>query len=127
MKRLAFILIVSIGTFINLSFINSAEDAVLGYWYVEAFEESHIKVMKSKSGSYFGKITSSSQELLVGKVILKNMTYHSDGGYWEGRLLPPNRFFEVDAKFYLDQPDTLRVKGNILFISKTFLWVRVEE
>jgi hypothetical protein len=127
MKRLAIILIVSIGTIINLSFISSAEDAVLGYWYVEAFEESHIKIMKSKAGSYFGKTTSSSQEFLVGKVILKNMTYNSDGGYWEGRLLPPHRFFEVDAQFHLDQPDTLRVKGHILFISITFLWERVQE
>jgi len=126
LKKLAIILSVSLAISIHFSFIKPASEAILGHWYAEALEESHIKVMKSKAGSYFGKISHSSKEYLVGEIILKNITYNSDANYWEGTLMPPHRNFAVDAKFYLEDEKTLQVKGQILFISKNYLWKRVE-
>jgi len=123
------ILCVCLGIFCQVSFKNPSAQAkdILGYWYAKDLEESYVKIMQSKAGSYFGRIVKSAEPTFVDKVMLKNMVFNEEESLWEGTLMPPHRNIEVNATFKLKSEQVLEVEGRVFLITKNYTWERSEE
>lgn len=129
MKKTTLILSLCIAIYSQLSFQNPSAQAeeISGHWYAADLEQSHIKIMKSKAGSYFGRIVKSAEPTFVDKVILKNTVFNEEESLWEGTLMPPHRNIEVNATFKLRSEQVLEVEGRVFLITKNYTWERSEE
>lgn len=119
-------------------------DAVTGVWltaagdgYVQVFEEAgryHGKTVGAPPGEGDPDATdehnpdpAKRDRNLLGIRLLKGFEYDGDGVWKGGRAYDPNNGKTYDAKMWLEDPDTLKLRGYIgmSLFGRTETWTRV--
>jgi len=127
---------------IAFTFTAHAQDEILGGWTPNE-GETIIKIYKSESGVYAGKVVwlkeatnkqgepfkdvkNPNKELrdrtIMGMDMLENLKY--DEGNWVGTLYTPKKGRTVDAALSLNEADNLDVNVSFRGFSKTITWTR---
>ena len=106
-------------------------------------EKSIVKIYK-KGDKYFGKVIDilnpnkrnnkctectdyRKDQPILGMEIIKDLTFDADDKeYSDGTILDPNNGKVYDCKLWLENKNTLNVRGYILFFFRTQQWLRVE-
>lgn len=60
---------------------------------------------------------------ICGKQMLTGFKWNQDTGRWEGTMQPPDSGMKLNAEITSDGKTFLRMKGKMLFVSKTMSFV----
>ena len=124
MKRLILFILLCATSTLGIS-QNSFGD-IVGEWYGEEQDRSTFLVTKNSDGVYKAVVTASEKPDNIGEVVFEDVRFDTDSKTWKGALTPPGRSISVNAKFDLVKPNELFVQGKMAFISRDFIWVRIE-
>lgn len=121
-------------------------DAVTGVWLVSA-GDGYVQIFE-EDGRYHGKTVGAPpgegdpdakdehnpdpkkrDRDLLGIRILEGFEYDGDGEWVDGRAYDPDNGKTYDAKMWLEEPDTLKLRGyiGISLIGRTETWTRAGE
>ena len=124
MKRLfLFILFCAVGT---LGMTQNSFGDIVGEWYGEEQDRSTFVVTKNSDGVYKAVVTASEEPDNIGEVVFEDVRYDAESKTWKGTLTPPGRSISVNAEFTLVSKEKLQVDGKMAFITRSFVWERVE-
>jgi uncharacterized protein (DUF2147 family) len=100
---------------------------IVGFWK-HAEEPGWIEI-RMEDGVGSGKVVrNDTYPERVGREILKGlMVDESDEALWRGQVYAERLGEYKDAEIHLEDPDQLRMKVKVGFISRTVDWVRVNE
>ena len=138
-----------IGIFIAFLFLGFSANAqgIVGKWKTiddETGKEKSIVEIYKKGEQYFGKVIdildptkrknkctkctdSRKNQAILGMEIIKDLDLNADDKeYEDGTILDPNNGKVYDCKIWLENKNTLNVRGYILFFFRTQTWSRVE-
>ena len=121
------------------------ENLIEGNWVTKNNKhgKSIINIYSDHNGIFYGKIIKMKNEKqldknnpdsslknkpLLGKVILKDLKYN--GGQWDnGKIYDPDNGKTYSCKLWLDDPNTLKIRGFIgfAFLGRTAVWTRQNE
>jgi len=96
-----------------------SKNDIVGIWNTEK-ENSIVEVYEYR-GELFGKIISSDQPGVVGKINLRNL--ENKGDYWEGELFVFKRRSWYDVSMH-EENDTLYLLISVGFFEKEVQWPR---
>ena len=108
---------VVIALFVGLSAFSQNE--IVGKWNTS--KENSIVEIYEDSGELFGKIISSDQPGVVGKINLRNL--ENNGNHWEGELFVFKRRSWYDVSIH-EEDDTLYLVISVGFFQKEVQWPR---
>ncbi len=108
-------------------------DAIVGVWLNQA-GEGYIQIYE-ENNQYFGKIAGApkdsprrneSNESLLGKRILENLSYAGDGVWEDGTIYDPDEDKTYSCKLSLEGDDQLKIRGfiGISLLGRTVVWTR---
>ena len=95
------------------------QNEIVGKWNTDK-ENSIVKIYEDR-GELFGKIISSDQPGVVGKINLRNL--ENKGDYWEGELFVFKRRSWYDVSMH-EENDTLYLVISVGFFEKEVQWPR---
>jgi len=95
------------------------QNEIVGKWNTDK-ENSIVKIYEDR-GELFGKIISSDQPGVVGKINLRNL--ENKGDYWEGELFVFKRRSWYDVSMH-EENDTLYLLISVGFFEKEVQWPR---
>jgi hypothetical protein len=95
------------------------QNEIVGKW--NTVKENSIVEIYEDSGELFGKIISSDQPEVVGKINLRNL--ENKGDHWEGELFVFKRRSWYDVSIH-EENDTLYLIISVGFFEKEVQWPR---
>jgi hypothetical protein len=95
------------------------QNEIVGKW--NTGKENSIVEIYEDSGALFGKIISSDQPGVVGKINLRNL--ENKGDHWEGELFVFKRRSWYDVSIH-EENDTLYLIISVGFFEKEVQWPR---
>jgi uncharacterized protein (DUF2147 family) len=124
--------------------LSSNAQSIIGEWKTiddETGKEKSIVEIYKKGDKYFGKVVdildpskkknnctkctdSRKNEPILGMEILKDLE-EDDDEFEDGTILDPNNGKIYDCKIWLENKNTLNVRGYIMFFFRTQEWHRV--
>ncbi len=118
----------SLIAFLLLFFDSSlfGQDALIGNWFAEDFENSTIQIYKGEDTHYYAKIIDSDKKEFIDQIVLRKMIYNADKNQWKGIVYSPNRKKEINGTLSLESTGELKLIGEKYFIRKTFYWTKQE-
>ena len=116
MKKLSFVL------FLMLSTNFFAQADITGKWDTKNENNSKVTITE-KNGVCTGVVVATdNKDIPIGRIILKDLKY--DDGAWHGEVYSSAREKWYDAEV-TKKGNTLEVVVSVLFITKTFEWVKM--
>jgi uncharacterized protein (DUF2147 family) len=135
--------IISLISLILFVFSINAQD-IVGKWKTiddETGKEKSIVEIYKKGDKYFGKIIEildpakrknkcklctdyRKDQPIVGMEIIKDLE-QDDDEFEDGTILDPNNGKIYDCKIWLEDKNTLNVRGYVMFFFRTQKWIRV--
>lgn len=130
---------------------NDKADAILGKFYSkQGADEYKVLISKKSNGSYKAQIywVADPIDHKTGKkaldpknpdkslrnvpcdeiVLIDGLKYNADKKQWDGtKIYDPQRGIKASVTVKFTDPKTLAVRGTVLGIGETAIWVRVDE
>jgi hypothetical protein len=101
------------------------ESDIKGLWFVKDFNNAQVEIKADNKGIWFGKIIASDDKKEIGKIILSDCIFDHSKGEYKGMI--SDGPIDVNLIISFININKLKVVGKVLFIKKTYYWIRIKQ
>lgn len=112
----------------RISITQTEESLILiGKWKGEEEPDRQIEFVQETDGTFSGKvINDKSNKSKNGTKILKNLKFEPQSKTFVGKMTPPDKDIELDARVSFEDNDKLKVVASKFFMTKTIHFLRIK-
>jgi hypothetical protein len=114
--------------FTKFNTFSQNETAFIGKWKNEEDTKRVIEIYLAKDGFYYGKgVGETNKNIKAGHLIFRKCKYDSNSKSLKGTMHPPDKLVEMNVNIQLEKDGKLKVVAKKLFMTKTLVFIKVNE
>jgi len=112
-----------------LIYLVQREDSItlLGKWKGVEEPDRQIEFVQESDGSFSGKVINSKRSNPKnGTILLKNLKLEPQSKTFVGKMNPPDKDIELEARVSFEGDDKLKLEASKFFMTKTIHFLRIK-
>jgi hypothetical protein len=98
--------------------------AIAGTWRPQVGKRLVVRIEQAADVTFSGVVTAAPDDKLVGKPLLRGITYDAKADEWRGEVFAPRKRSFVPARLKMTQPTTFVLTAGSGALTKDFTWER---